>query len=139
MSGRETAVCLIALIALLVDCGRPDPGEPAAPAGGTLAGTTPAEADLARLLPPSGPFEVGVLPGQGVVVSDAHVSVAELQEFAVGPDRPFSDRQVFLRPLAGTSYPDVVRVVDVLLSGDCMDIRIVDEDILRESARADGG
>ncbi|MHC4846193.1 MAG: hypothetical protein ACYTCU_08530 [Planctomycetota bacterium] len=85
---------------------------------------TPGAAPSA-LVPASGIVEMAVLPGPLVVLGGERFDLQEFHRFATAADRPFRDRTVNLDPREGTTYADLVQVIDALLLGDCLDIRMV--------------
>jgi hypothetical protein len=67
-----------------------------------------------------------VLPGSLVVLAEERFSLSTFQSFATGPTRPLRDRTVIVERKNGATYPELVKVVDALILGKCLDIRVVE-------------
>jgi len=79
--------------------------------------------EIAALLPASGPVELAVLPGPVVVLGGEQMSLERFHQFATSAARPLRNRTVNIQPQLDVTYADVVKVVDSLILGDCLDIR----------------
>lgn len=100
------------------------PAMPAEPTPGAEAGgtTLAGRAERPPLSLPAGDVSFEIVLGPRVVVSGWTYALEEFAAVVTAGDKPLAGRKATLRPQRFVSYDQVVKVVDVLIRGDCVDL-----------------
>ncbi len=100
------------------------PQVPAEPAPRPEPGgrTTSERAERPPLSFPAGDVSFEIVLGPRVVVSGWTYALEEFAAVVTAGDKPLAGRRATLRPQRLVSYDQVVKVVDILIRGDCLDL-----------------